>query len=181
MMIILDRDGVINYDREDFVKSPEEWIPIPNSLEAIAKLNQAGFKVVVATNQSGIARGLFDINALNAIHQKMSDCLSLVGGFIDRIYFCPHHPQDDCPCRKPKPGMLKQIAQDYKINLTQEAISVGDSWRDIQAAQAMSCSAVLVKTGNGEKTLQEQSVGQIQIFDDLASFVHSCLSPSTMH
>lgn len=176
MMIILDRDGVINYDRKDFVKSPEEWIPIPGSLEAIAQLNRAGFKIVIATNQSGLARGLFDIEALNSIHQKMILGLSQINGHVDGIYYCPHHPLDDCPCRKPKPGMLQQIVHDYKINLSKEAIAIGDSWRDIQAAQAAGCPAILVKTGNGEQTLREQSLEHILVFDDLASVASEILS-----
>ena len=151
-LIILDRDGVINKDRDDYVKSPEEWIALPGSLEAIAKLNQAGFQIVVATNQSGVGRRLFDLATLEAIHHKMQSQLAEVGGHIDRIYFCLHTSEDHCDCRKPKSGLFKQIAMDFGADLSQ-AYAVGDSFRDIQAASAVGCQTFLVKTGNGERTL----------------------------
>ena len=151
-ILILDRDGVINQDSDDYIKSPEEWMPIPGSLEAIAHFNQLGIKVVVATNQSGVGRGLFTLDTLAAIHQKMQAMLKAAGGHIDGVYFCPHHPDDGCDCRKPKPGLLLQIQRDFNIDLTQ-AIVVGDSLRDIQAAQAVGAYPMLVKTGKGERTL----------------------------
>lgn len=173
MLIILDRDGVINQDSPDFIKSPEEWLPIPGSLEAIAKLTRAGHTVVVATNQSGIARGLYSLEMLDKIHQKMQNELAKVGGQIDAIYFCPHGPDDACVCRKPKPGLFLEIANDYRTNFS-DAVAVGDSWRDLQAAQTAGCKAVLVKTGNGKKTLLEYSElnNTIPIYDDLAHFVN---------
>lgn len=151
-IVILDRDGVINFDSDEFIKTPEEWVPIPLSLEAIAKLNQAGFTVFIASNQSGIARGLFGLNTLEKIHQKMHDALLKKDGKIEKIYFCPHSPGDHCSCRKPLPGMLKQLASDYDISL-KKAYVVGDSFRDIEAGLSLGAKTILVKTGNGEKAL----------------------------
>ncbi|MEN3292389.1 MAG: D-glycero-D-manno-heptose 1,7-bisphosphate phosphatase, partial [Burkholderiales bacterium] len=150
-LIILDRDGVINYDSDEFIKSPDEWIPIPGSLEAIARLNQAGYRVVVATNQSGIARGLFNIVTLNAIHQKMHTAAQQAGADIDAVFFCPHAADDHCDCRKPKPGMLQEIAKRFDLSL-KGAPNVGDSLRDLQAGYVTGCTPYLVLTGKGEKT-----------------------------
>lgn len=151
--IILDRDGVINQDSPDFIKSPEEWIPIPGSLEAIARLNAAGFRVLVATNQSGLGRGLFSQTAFEQIQNKFMTLLKKAGGEIEKCYICPHLPTDNCTCRKPKPGLLQQIAEDYAIDFAKTPIyCIGDSLRDLQAAQAASCIPVLVATGNGTKT-----------------------------
>ncbi|RJG07078.1 D-glycero-beta-D-manno-heptose 1,7-bisphosphate 7-phosphatase [Noviherbaspirillum cavernae] len=150
-LIILDRDGVINHDSDEFIKSPAEWIPIPGSLEAIARLNQAGYRVVVATNQSGIARGLFDMITLNAIHQKMHAAAQLVGADIDAIFFCPHSADDNCDCRKPKPGMLQEISRRFEVNL-KGVPNVGDSLRDLQAGYATGSTPYLVLTGKGERT-----------------------------
>jgi len=150
-LIILDRDGVINRDSDAFIKSPDEWIPIEGSLEAIARLNQAGYNVVVATNQSGIARGLFDIVTLNAIHQKMHKAAQMVGADIAAVFFCPHSADDNCDCRKPKPGMLHDIAARFEINLKGVPV-VGDSLRDLQSAFVTGCVPYLVLTGKGEKT-----------------------------
>jgi len=152
-LIILDRDGVINYDSDAFIKSPAEWIPIPGSLEAIARLNQAGYRVVVATNQSGVARGLFDMVTLNAIHQKLHTAAQLVGADIDAIFFCPHAADDNCDCRKPKPGMIHEIAHRFDISL-KAVPCVGDSLRDLQAGFVAGCTPHLVLTGKGEKTYQ---------------------------
>ena len=149
--VILDRDGVINYDSDDFIKSPPEWIPIPGSLEAIARLNQAGYRVVVASNQSGIARGLFNIITLNAIHQKLHAAVRMVGGEIDAIFFCPHAADDNCDCRKPKPGMLQEIGKRFDVSL-RGVPNVGDSLRDLQAGFVSGCAPYLVLTGKGEKT-----------------------------
>lgn len=150
-LIILDRDGVINQDSDAFIKSPQEWIPIPGSLEAIARLNQAGYRVVVATNQSGIARGLLNVFTLNAIHQKLHAAAQSVGADIDAIFFCPHATDDNCDCRKPKPGMLHTIAKRFDMSL-KGVPAVGDSLRDLQSGFAVGCVPYLVLTGKGEKT-----------------------------
>ena len=150
---ILDRDGVINYDSPAFVKSPDEWQALPGSLEAIARLTQAGWRVVIATNQSGLARGLFSTETLTAIHAKMRQELLPLGGHVDAVFLCPHGPDDGCDCRKPKPGMLHEIAYRFDIDLTQVPVA-GDSLRDLQAAAAAGCQPWLVLTGNGQKTLE---------------------------
>lgn len=151
-LIILDRDGVINIDSDHFIKSPEEWKPIAGSLEAIARLNQAGYRVVVATNQSGVGRGLFDMAMLNAIHAKMHKTLATVGGRIDAIFYCPHAADANCACRKPRAGMYLEIAERFDVSLI-NVPAVGDSLRDLQAAAAVGAAPVLVLTGKGEKTL----------------------------
>jgi D-glycero-D-manno-heptose 1,7-bisphosphate phosphatase len=177
MFIILDRDGVINEDSDDYIKTPAEWIPIPGSLEAIAKLNQAGHTIVVATNQSGIARKLYSEADLQSIHATMRRQLAAVGGHVDAIFYCPHHPDDNCACRKPKPGLLLEIARQFKINL-QEALMIGDAARDIQAAQAVGCPAILVKTGKGRQTLaRKDDVIQCPIFENLAAVVAALIKP----
>lgn len=150
-LVILDRDGVINYDSDEFIKSPDEWVPIPGSLEAIARLHQAGYRVVVATNQSGIARGLFDIITLNAIHQKMHSAAKMAGADIDAIFFCPHAADDNCDCRKPKAGLLHEIAKRFNVSL-KGVPAIGDSLRDLQAGFVTGCTPYLVLTGKGEKT-----------------------------
>lgn len=174
-LIILDRDGVINHDSDAFIKSPDEWIPIPGSLEAIARLNQAGYRVVVSTNQSGVARGLFDILTLNAIHQKLHASAQLAGADIDAIFFCPHAADDNCDCRKPKPGMLHAIAKRFNVNL-KGVPTVGDSLRDLQAGFAVGCVPYLVLTGKGEKTRDKGGLppGTL-IFPDLAAVVDQLL------
>lgn len=151
-LIILDRDGVINYDSDKFIKSPDEWIPVPGSLEAIARLNQAGYRVVVASNQSGVARGLFSIFTLNAIHKKLHASAQQVGADIDAIFFCPHAADDNCDCRKPKPGLMQEIAKRFGVSL-KGVPCVGDSLRDLQAGFICGCTPYLVLTGKGEKTL----------------------------
>jgi D-glycero-D-manno-heptose 1,7-bisphosphate phosphatase len=150
-LIILDRDGVINFDSDQFIKKPEEWLPIPGSLEAIAQLNQANYRVVVATNQSGIGRGLFDMPMLNAIHDKMHKACALVGARIEAVFFCPHTSENKCNCRKPKSGMLEEIASRYNVNLA-GVPAVGDSLRDLQAGAALGAQPYLVLTGKGTKT-----------------------------
>jgi len=150
-LIILDRDGVINQDSDSFVKNPDEWIALPGSLQAIARLTQAGWKVVVATNQSGLARGLFDMDTLTAIHTKMRRELAAAGGSIDAVFMCPHGPDDNCTCRKPRPGMFEQIGHRYDIGLA-GVPAVGDSLRDLQASSSVGCAPWLVLTGNGRKT-----------------------------
>lgn len=177
-LIILDRDGVINHDSDSFIKSPDEWVPIPGSLEAIARLNQAGYRVVVSTNQSGIARGLFDIATLNAIHQKMHRTAQLAGADIDAIFFCPHAADDNCDCRKPKPGMLQEIAKRLGISL-RGVPTVGDSLRDLQAGYIVGCTPYLVLTGKGEKTLAQGGLPPgTTIHADLAAVVDHLLKTS---
>jgi D-glycero-D-manno-heptose 1,7-bisphosphate phosphatase len=167
-LIILDRDGVINYDSDQFIKSPDEWRPIPGSLEAIARLNHAGFRVVVATNQSGLGRGLFDMETMVAINEKLHKSLAHVGGRIDAVFYCPHAADSDCECRKPKPGLLMEIGQRFGVDLT-GVPCVGDSLRDLQAAQAVGAQPILVLSGKGEKTLREGSFpSNTVIFPDLA-------------
>ena len=153
-LIILDRDGVINHDSDAFIKTPAEWIPIPGSLEAIARLNQAGYRVVVATNQSGIARGFLSMPMLNAIHQKMHSAAQQVGADIEAVFFCPHASADNCDCRKPKPGLFHEIAQRFNLSL-KGTPNVGDSLRDLQAGFVAGCSPILVQTGKGKKTQEK--------------------------
>lgn len=177
-LIILDRDGVINHDSDAFIKSPDEWIPIPGSLEAIARLNQAGYRVVVSTNQSGIARGLFDMVTLNAIHQKMHAAAQSVGADIKAIFFCPHAADDNCDCRKPKPGMMHEIAKRFDTNL-KGVPTIGDSLRDLQAGFVSGCIPYLVLTGKGAKT---QAKGGLPpgtaIYPNLAAVVDHLLEIS---
>lgn len=164
--VLLDRDGVINHDSDEFIKSPEQWLPIDGSLEAIALLNRHGYKVVVVTNQSGVARGLFDLATLEQIHAKMLSMVEANGGKIDAIYFCPHGPDDDCACRKPKPGMLETFAADTGAGLSGVPV-IGDSLRDLQSAQAVGASPILVKTGKGLKTLHNNPDLNIPVFENL--------------
>ena len=170
-LVILDRDGVINQDSDQFIKNPDEWKPIPGSLEAIAKLNHTGYRVVVASNQSGIGRGLFDMAALNAINDKMYRALGQFGGRIDALFYCPHAAEADCDCRKPKPGMFLDIAQRFNVSLA-GVPSVGDSLRDLQAASTAGAQPILVLTGKGKKT---KSAGGFpdgtQVYTDLAEAV----------
>jgi D-glycero-D-manno-heptose 1,7-bisphosphate phosphatase len=177
MLIILDRDGVINYDSAEYIKTPEEWIPIPGSLEAIADLSRAGHDVVVASNQSGVGRGYYTLATLEKIHQKMQQAIKANGGHLSGIYFCPHTPADNCECRKPKPGLLLAIAKDYPSAFQHhEAILVGDSLRDIQAAHSVGCKAVLVKTGNGEYTVSHgEGIENVPVYNDLREFADSIL------
>jgi len=170
-LIILDRDGVINYDSDQYIKSPDEWRPLPGSLEAIARLNQWGYRVVVATNQSGVGQGLYDMDTLNVIHDKMIRSAAQVGGRIDAIFFCPHTNADNCGCRKPKPGLLKEIAARYNVDLA-GVPAIGDSLRDLQAAAAVDAQPILVLTGKGEKTLADPGLPQgTPVFRDLAAAV----------
>ncbi len=151
-LVILDRDGVINQDSDTYIKSPEEWLPLDGSLEAIARLGKAGFKIVVATNQSGIARKLFDEFTLARIHQKMISLAESHGGFIDAVFYCPHGPDEGCNCRKPKTGMLEEIAVEFGVDLAGVPF-VGDSLKDLQAAERVGCIPYLVRTGKGKQTL----------------------------
>lgn len=151
-LIILDRDGVINHDSDDYIKTPDEWVPIPRSLEAIARLTHAGWSIAVATNQSGVERGLFDINDLHAIHNKMMTAVAAAGGRIDAIFFCPHAPDAGCDCRKPAAGLLRDISARFNRGLVNVPV-VGDSLRDLKAGLEMDCALWLVKTGKGLRTL----------------------------
>ncbi len=174
--IILDRDGVINYDSDQYIKSPAELVAIPGSLEAIAQLCQAGHRVVIASNQSGLARGLFDMDALIQIHAKLERQLSSLGGRIEAIFFCPHGPWEKCECRKPLPGMYLDIARCLSIRLEGVAC-VGDSHRDIQAARAAGGKPVLVLTGNGKETLGKvQDLDDVMVYQDLSRFTAAFLA-----
>lgn len=175
-LIILDRDGVINQDSDNYIKSPDEFIPIPGSLEAIAQLNHAGYTVMVATNQSGIARGFYDIDTLNRMHEKLKRLLNNFGGHIDGIFFCPHGPDDHCNCRKPKTGLYQEIAERLNTSLTEVPV-VGDSLRDIQSARAVGAKPFLVKTGKGETTLAKgEELEGVPVFKDLAECVEMLLN-----
>ena len=174
-LVILDRDGVINHDSASYIKSPEEWKPIPGSLEAIARLNQDGYHVVVATNQSGIGRGLFEVATLNAIHDKMHKALGLVGGRVDGIFYCPHANDAGCACRKPRPGLLDEIAKRFGVSLDGVPF-IGDSLRDLQAGAAVGAQPVLVLTGKGKKTRKDGDLPEgTVVHADLAEAVRSLL------
>lgn len=173
--IILDRDGVINFDSDEYIKSPDEWLPIPGSLEAIATLNKHGFSVVVATNQSGVARGYYDLEILGDIHDKMVRELAAVGGYVEEIFYCPHHPKENCFCRKPQPGLFHQIQAKYPF-VPEQTFFIGDSLTDVQVAQSVGCKPLLVLTGKGEKTVsQNPEVAQIPQFANLAAAVEFVL------
>jgi D-glycero-D-manno-heptose 1,7-bisphosphate phosphatase len=173
-LVILDRDGTINADRDDYVKSADEFEPLPGALEAIAQLNHAGVHVVIASNQSGLGRGLFDMAALNAMHAKMNKMLAAVGGRVDAVFFCPHGPEDSCHCRKPGPGLFEQIAERFGVSLSGVPV-VGDTLRDLQAGVAMGCEPHLVLTGKGAalrcQTLPPQFPPDTRVHHDLSAFV----------
>jgi len=178
-IIILDRDGVINYDSREYIKSPDEWHAIPGSLDAIAKLNKVGYKVIVATNQSGIARKLYDLKTLHQIHEKMLRELKQHHGHIEEIFFCPHHPVDNCICRKPKPGMLHQIQQKYGVRF-QDTFFIGDTPSDIEAATAVGCKPLLVLTGDKQKLLDHAvDLMTVPHFENLAAAVEYVTKPSS--
>jgi len=174
--VILDRDGVINRDSKDFVKTVEEWIPLPGSIDAIADLSRAGYAIAVASNQSGLARGLFERSALDEMHEKLRDLVASAGGRIDHIAICPHSPDDACDCRKPQPGLYRQIAEHFAIDLA-GVPAIGDSLRDLQAAASAGATPVLVRTGNGMKTeaALSGSLAAVLRFDDLAAAAKSIL------
>ncbi len=174
-LVIMDRDGTINEDRDDFVKSAEEWIALPGALEAIARLNHAGWHVVIASNQSGLGRGLFDVAALNAMHSKMFEQLAVLGGRIDAVFYCPHTPDENCACRKPQPGLYKQIAERYGVDLVNVPV-VADSARDLQAAIAVGAQPHLVRTGKAAAfvpgaPLPPTFPAETLVHADLAEFV----------
>ena len=167
-LAILDRDGVINFDSDNFIKSPAEWRPIPGSIEAIARLNQHGYRIAVASNQSGIGRGLFDMATLNAINDKMMEMVFRQGGRIDAVFFCPHTPSEECNCRKPRTGMFEEIAARFHAEL-KGVPCIGDSLKDMQAADAVGAQPILVLTGKGARTREEGGLPRKTLFfEDLA-------------
>jgi len=175
-LLMLDRDGVINQDSDQYIKSPEEWKPIKGSIEAIARLTQSGWRIVVATNQSGIARGLFDMSMLNAIHDAMHKAVVQAGGRIEAVFFCPHTADSNCECRKPLPGMLQEIERRMNLSIAGMPF-VGDSLRDLRAATAAGARPVLVLTGKGAKTREAGGLPEgTEIFADLAAFAVAQLS-----
>lgn len=175
-LVILGRDGILNVYREDHVAAPDEWQPIPGALEAVARLNHAGWHTVVATNQSGIGRGMIDMASVNAVHQRMMQCLAEVGGRLDAVFFCPHTPEDNCECRKPKPGLMRQIALRYGIDLRTVPM-VSDTLRDLLAAREAGCEPHLVRTGRAETLTDAQVVEIVQqvptteVHDGMGDFV----------
>jgi D-glycero-D-manno-heptose 1,7-bisphosphate phosphatase len=181
-LVILGRDGVLNVFRDDHVKDPAEWQPLPGALEAVARLNHAGWHTVLATNQSGIGRGLVDMSALNAVHQHMMKLLAEKGGRIDAVFFCPHTPEEQCACRKPLPGLMLQIAERYGLDgLLSRVPMVCDTSRDLQAAQAAGCEPHLVRTGRAAALTTEQlaqwvvGIDAVNVHDDLAAFAEFLL------
>lgn len=182
-LIILDRDGVINYDSDDYIKSPEEWNALPGSINAIATLTKAGYTIAIATNQSGLARKYFTPETLSAMHTKMLNLINNAGGKIDHIAFCPHGPDDQCNCRKPKPGLVEQIAQTLGIPITKETLFIGDSISDLNAGLNSGCTPVLVKTGKGLKSfvklkqLENSHLKDIAVYNSLSDFVNTLVTP----
>lgn len=174
--VILDRDGVINHDSPDYIKNANEWIPIPGSLEAIATLAKHGIDVYVATNQAGVARGKLSLGDLNGIHKKLLAAVSSAGGVIQDLKYCPHHPDENCDCRKPKPGLILQLADAHALDLS-EGYYVGDSLKDLRAAEAAGCEGVLVLTGNGKETLNLRPNHPL-VFNDLFSFATFLTKPA---
>ena len=178
-LVILDRDGTINADTDEYIKSAAEWTPLPGAIEAIARLNHAGWHVVVATNQAGLGRGLFDVAALNAMHARMHRLLAAQGGRVDAVFYCPHTPDDACNCRKPQPGLFEQIGDRFGVDLKDVPV-VGDQLRDLQAGAAVGCEPHLVLTGKGAihrgRPLPDTFPAGTQVHDDLAAFANHLLS-----
>jgi D-glycero-D-manno-heptose 1,7-bisphosphate phosphatase len=174
--IILDRDGVINYDSAEYIKSEQEWTAIPGSLRAIGSLYRSGYRVAVITNQAGLARGKFNIENLNAIHRKMNAHLAQYGGVIEAIFYCPHGPEDDCACRKPRPGMFMDLSNRLGISL-EGVLAVGDKLTDIEAAQSAGATPVLVRTGHGRELVESNRVPEdISVYDNLAALADALLA-----
>jgi D-glycero-D-manno-heptose 1,7-bisphosphate phosphatase len=182
-LVILDRDGVINEDSEDYIRCLGEWHPIPGSLDAIASLSRAGYRIAIATNQSGLARGYFSLAEMTTIHDRLAQLIAVRGGQIAGIFHCPHLPDTGCPCRKPATGLLRAIEEALGESAA-GAPFIGDSLRDLQAAQAFGCRAVLVKTGNGAATLHALQSGEarlprpeaVAVYDDLAAAARAILA-----
>lgn len=188
-LVILDRDGVINKDSDNFIKSPEEFVPLPGSLEAIARLNKVGYRVAVATNQSGVGRGLFELSTLDAMHKKLHRLCAELGAQIDGIFYCPHAPDAGCDCRKPLPGLLQQIAKKFETELDGVPV-IGDSLRDLQSALAVGAKPMLVLTGKGERSLAkissisvkdnaDQKLKTVPVYKNLAAAVDAILINDT--
>lgn len=175
-LVVLDRDGVLNRDSRDFVKSPDEWVPLPGSIEAAARLSRSGFTVAVATNQSGLARGYFDRRTLSAMHRKLRRLVERAGGRVDRIVVCPHGPDEGCRCRKPNPGLLERLGRHYRVPLDDVPV-VGDSLRDLEAAAAVGARPILVRTGNGQRTeaALPPELSDTEVFDDLGEVVDALI------
>jgi D-glycero-D-manno-heptose 1,7-bisphosphate phosphatase len=185
-LVILGRDGILNVYREGHVKAPEEWLPMPGALEAVARLNHAGWHVVVATNQAGIGRGMIDMASVNSVHARMHQAMHAVGARLDAVFFCPHTPEDACDCRKPLPGMLLEVGERYGIDLRQVSM-VGDTLRDLQAAQAAGCQPHLVRTGRAA-ALDDAQLGAMlaqvpatEVHRDLAAFAEFMLAREHVH
>ena len=176
-LIILDRDGVINEDSDDYVKSLEEWIPIPGSIEAIARLSRAGWTVAVATNQSGLSRGYFSAQTLDAMHQRLRQLVEEQGGVVTLIEHCPHGPDDGCDCRKPLPGLFRRIAAHFQLADLRGVPAVGDSRRDLEAGLALGADPLLVRTGKGLRTLEKPLPPGTLVFADLAAVADHLLEP----
>ena len=176
-IVVLDRDGVINRESKSFVKSADEWQALDGSIEAIAALSQGGFRIAVASNQSGLARGLFDYGALYAMHEKMRDLVARAGGSIDHIVICPHGPDDDCDCRKPRPGLLHQVGEHFKTDMCGVPF-IGDSIRDMEAALAADARPILVRSGNGREaeSALPADLQSIEVFDDLPAAAAALLA-----
>ncbi len=178
-LIILDRDGVLNEEKRDFIKTPDEWVPIDSSMQAVSRLNEAGYRVVLATNQSAVGRGIIDMEALNRIHQKMHNSLGRFGGWVDAIFFCPDEPGPNSTCRKPKPGMFEDIANRCETDLA-GVPAVGDKLSDLQAAVTAGARPILVRTGYGKQTEKDGDLPDgVEIYDDLLSFVDELLALSS--
>lgn len=174
-VLVLDRDGVINHDSPDYIKSPDEWQPLPGSVEAIARASQAGYAIAIASNQSGVGRGLFDLDMLSTINDKMIEAVEDAGGRIDLIVFCPHKPDDGCDCRKPKAGLLHRIEAELGTSLKDQWM-IGDSMKDLSAARAVGMQPVLVRTGNGAQVERElPDSTDVLVFDSLAAAVNQLL------
>jgi D-glycero-D-manno-heptose 1,7-bisphosphate phosphatase len=175
-LVILDRDGVINRDSDEFIKTSDEWQPLPGSIEAVAALSKGGFTLAVASNQSGIARGFFDQRALDAMHHKMLDLVDAAGGHVNKIVICPHGPDDGCDCRKPKAGLLEQLAGHFEASLAGVPV-IGDSLRDLEAAAAVDARPILVRTGKGTRTeaALPERFANVAVYDDLAAAAHALL------
>lgn len=182
-LVVLDRDGTLNEDPEDFLRGPDDWQPLPGALEAVARLNQQGWRVVIASNQSGLGRGLFDVATLNDIHTRMYKMLSQAGARVEAVFFCPHAPEDDCDCRKPQPGLFQQISQRFHVPMTQ-MIAVGDSVRDAQAAVAAGCESHLVLTGQSlrhrDGSLPDGLPASVQVHRDLLAFAEAMVDRTPM-
>lgn len=180
-LLLCDRDGVVNHDSDAYVKSADEWRPIEGSIEALARLHHAGWRIAIVTNQSGLARGLFDLDALNAMHAKMHAAVAAAGGRIDAIFFCPHGPDEGCDCRKPRPGMFRDALARFGAQPAQ-AVAVGDSLRDLEGAAACGVPTFLVRTGNGAKTLAKGNLpAGTRVVDDLAALAALLLDEGTGH